>query len=253
MAPDRRTAEAAGYTRRVPLLLTAALRRVDPITPRSRLISIAVDSADFRFSAGQAVLVGPAGSALRPYSIACSPERAAEIGAIELLVGLGQAAEQEHPLLSLAPGARLEVDGPLGTFLFPAVVEAPRLLFIAGGTGIAPLRAMLDHARRAHPSVRTSLMYSARRADEFAFLPEFEALAAAGSLELHRTVTREDEDWEGLRGRIGRAHFDAVLHDPAHTLCFVCGPPQMVGASVTTLVGLGVPDAAIRREEWGRK
>jgi len=98
-----------------------------------------------------------------------------------------------------------------------------------------------------------SLMYSARRADELVFLPEFEALAAAGQLELHRTVTRDDMEWDGQRGRIGRGHFEAVMHDPAHTLCFVCGPPQMVGESVTTLRALGVPDAAIRREEWSRK
>lgn len=233
--------------------MTAALRRVDPITPRSRLVSVALDTSTFPFSAGQAVLIGAEGTALRPYSLACSPERAAEIGAIELLVGLGQAREEEHPLVSLTPGSRLVLDGPLGSFLFPARLEAPHVLFIAGGTGIAPLRAMMDHARRAHPSLRMSLMYSARRADEFAFLPELDALAAAGELELHRTVTREDENWDGLRGRIGRAHFDAVLHDPARTLCFVCGPPEMVDASVTTLTDLGVPDGAIRREEWGKK
>ena len=96
-------------------------------------------------------------------------------------------------------------------------------------------------------------MYSARRADEFAFLSELRALDATGGIELHQTVTRGDEAWAGPRGRIGRAHFEAVLHDPVRTQCFVCGPQGMVAEAVGTLTALGVPDAAIRREEWGRK
>jgi len=237
----------------VPATLTATLRRVDAITPRSRLMTLDLGGRPLAFRAGQAVLVGPPGSPRRAYSIASSPEEFAGSGAIAVLVGLGAGAEADHPLASLRPGAAVELEGPLGTFLFPPDPEASHLLFIAGGTGIAPLRAMLSHARRAHPSLRVSLMYSARRADEFAFLEEFEALAATGQLELHRTVTRDDEEWGGQRGRIGRTHFEAVVHDPGHTLCFVCGPPQMVGESVMTLMALGVPDAAIRREEWGRK
>jgi len=237
----------------VPATLTATLRRVDAITPRSRLITLDLGGRPLAFLAGQAVLVGPPGSPRRPYSIASSPEQCAGSGTIEVLVGFGAVPGDKHPLASLGPGAAVDVEGPLGSFLFPNDPDASHLLFIAGGTGIAPLRAMLSHARHAHPSLRVSLMYSARRADEFAFLPEFEALAATGELELHRTVTRDDEEWEGQRGRIGRTHFEAVVHDPDHTLCFVCGPPQMVGESVMTLMALGVPDAAIRREEWGRK
>ena len=51
-------------------------------------------------------------------------------------------------------------------------------------------------------------------------------------------------------GRIGRARFQSVVHDPANTLCFVCGPRAMVNESVSTLAGLGVPADAIRTEAW---
>ena len=229
------------------------MRRVDPVTPRSRLVTLDLAGGAPAFDAGQAVIAGPAGQAGRPYSIACSPERARAMGGLELLVGLGSPADGPPPLLALAPGAPVTLEGPVGTFRFAAAPGISHVLFVAGGTGIAPLRAMLDHARHAHPDLHIALMYSARRADEFAFLPELAALAETGGLELHQTVTRDDEEWGGQRGRIGRSHFEAVLHDPARTQCFVCGPPQMVGESVTTLLALGVPDAAIRREEWGRK
>jgi NAD(P)H-flavin reductase len=87
----------------------------------------------------------------------------------------------------------------------------------------------------------------------FAFIDELRAHVDAGVLELHQTVTRDDSStWAGGRGRIGRAHFEAVLHEPAATLCFVCGPPALVHESMTTLKALGVPDAQIRSEQWGK-
>ena len=243
-----------GYTRPVPSRLSVPVARVEAVTPRSCLIVFDLTERAFPFQAGQAVMVHTPGSAgPRAYSIASSPERAAELSGIELLVGLCDTPPDQHPLTSLPLGSLVELEGPLGSFVFPPDATDTHLLFVAGGTGIAPLRAMLDHARRQHPGQQAALMYSARRADEFAFLPEFEELASAGALELHRTVTRDDDEWEGQRGRVGRAHFEAVLHDPGRTLCFVCGPPQMVGESVTTLTALGVPDAAIRREQWGKK
>ncbi len=229
------------------------MRRVEPVTPRSRLVTLDLDGRALAFEPGQALLVGPPDQPGRPYSIACSPERAEAIGGVELLVGLGDQTDETHPLVSLPPGAPVTLEGPMGAFRFAALPGVSHLLFVAGGTGIAPLRAMLDHARVAHPELPISLMYSARRADEFAFLPEWEALEAAGTLELHRTVTRGGDNWVGRRGRIGRGHFEAVMHDPARTVCFVCGPPAMVDEAVTTLTALGVPDAAIRREEWGRR
>jgi len=195
-------------------------------------------------------MMGPHGAAVRhPYSIACSPERAAETHALELLIAMEGGSGD---LTWAASGALVDLEGPIGTFTFPASLDQSRLLFVAGGTGIAPVRAMLDHALRRHPAEEISLLYSTRRRDEFAFMEEFRAHERSGRLELHPTVTRdEDASWEGKRGRIGRSHFEAVLHDPASTLCFVCGPPSLVSESAATLKELGVPDALIRTEGWG--
>lgn len=221
------------------------------MTPRSRLVALDLHGVTFPFEAGQAVLVGDSGQQQRrPYSIACSPERADETQRLELLVGV-EADGTAGPHLSLTGGReRVDVDGPLGTFTFPPTLTHGRVLFVAGGSGIAPLRAMLDHALRRHPKGRLSLLYSARRADEFAFVEEFRRYEQAGRMEFHPTVTREDEAWIGDRGRIGRSHFEAVLHDRNDTLCFICGPGALVTEGVTTLVELGVPRAAIRTEEW---
>ena len=98
-----------------------------------------------------------------------------------------------------------------------------------------------------------SLLYSARRGDEFAFIHELREHAMVGRLELHQTVTRDPSaSWSGRRGRIGQSHFQSLLHEPAATLCLVCGPAPMVRESVSTLKAMGVPDTQIRTEQWPR-
>ena len=220
-------------------------------TPRSFLLSLDLEESTIEFTAGQAICIGTHGQSVRrPYSIASSPEHARETRRLEILVGVASDGSPGPHLEGVVRGTPVDVEGPLGTFTFPPALTHRRVLFVAGGTGIAPLRAMLDHLFRTHPAERVSLLYSARSADEFAFLPELRAYEADGRLELHPTVTREDEKWAGQRGRIGRSHFEAVLHDRLDTLCFICGPNALVSEAVTTLGELGVPRAAIRTEEW---
>ena len=231
--------------------LTLPLARVDQASARLRLLSVDTSGHSFDYLAGQAVIMGPHGAAVRrPFSIACSPERAAEMHALEMLIALEGGSED---LTWATAGALVDVEGPIGTFTFPASLDQSRILFVAGGTGIAPVRAMLDHVLRRYPSERVSLLYSTRRSDEFAFVEELRAHERAGRLELHQTVTRDDgTSWDGKRGRIGRSHFEAVLHEPRATLCFVCGPPSLVSDSAATLSELGVPDTLIRTEDWGK-
>lgn len=235
----------------MPAAVTLPIANIVPMTPRTRLVTLDLGGIAFPFAAGQAVLVADHGKAgRRPYSIACSPEWATEHRRLELLVGVDDKGNAGPHLALAGPAEHVDVEGPVGTFTFPPTLTHRRVLFVAGGTGIAPLRAMLDHALRKHPAERVSLLYSVRRADEFAFMPELDAYARAGRLELHPTVTRDDDTWQGGRGRIGRSHFEAVLHDRTDTLCFICGPGSLVGEAVTTLEELGVPKNAIRVEEW---
>ena len=236
-------------------MVTAPLLEVSAVTPRSRLLVVDLSDGAVGFKAGQAVLIGWHGEAeRRPYSIACSPESAAERGRLELLISLDAPGEIARRLPEAARGTLVDLEGPLGSFVFPELPAQQRLLFVAGGTGIAPLRAMIDHALRLHPDARLSLLYSVRRPDEFAFLDELREHEQAGRLALHVTVTRDDgtSTWAGGRGRISRTHFEQVLHEPAGTLCFVCGPAPMVAESVATLSALGVPATQIRTEGWNR-
>src|SRR6185503_15613670 len=109
-----------------------------------------------------------------------------------------------------------DVEGPVGRFTFPEQPVERRFLFIAGGTGIAPLRAMLHRALNV-PHEQVGVFYSARTPGEFAYEDELRGMAGAGKIEFRQTVTREpaSQDWAGSRGRIGRDELAPLVHDPA--------------------------------------
>ena len=232
--------------------LTLSIREMAFATPRARIVRLDLDGHTFDYTAGQALLVGtPDAGKRRPYSIAAAPEDARRDHALELLVrvdGKGRAG----PHLPLEPGVVVDVEGPVGNFTFPDRPEERHVLFVAGGTGIAPLRAMARHVI-ADPRLkgrRVGLLYSARTPKEFAYEQEFRALAAQGVIELRQTVTRAAETgWSGNRGRIDRAALAALIHD-AETLCFVCGPAAMVDDIPRLLGEIGVAPTRIRIEEW---
>ena len=231
------------------LVLTLPIREVLPATPRARILRLDRVDRAFDYAPGQAVIVGAHGQAKRrPYSIAAAPEDLRRDGWLELLVGVdGDGQAGDH--LAHAPGALVDVEGPIGTFTFPPAPEERRFVFIAGGTGIAPLRAMLRHAL-VIPHRDIGLFYSARTPAEFAYEEEFRALARAGRIVLRQTVTRaNDRDWTGARGRLDRAALSELVHDPA-TLCFVCGPPALVAEMPALLAELGIRRDRIRLEEW---
>ena len=230
------------------MVLNLRIREVVPATPRARIVRIELNGAEFDYKAGQSVLVATPGATKRPYSIAASPQDARRNDCIELLVGVG-ANGTPGPHLKLEPGSEVEVEGPVGSFTFPSDPVERRFVFIAGGTGIAPLRAMLRHAltMRGH---RIGLFYSARTPDDFAYEAEFRTLAEQGRIELRQTVTRAvDGDWSGTRGRISRDELQALIHHP-ETLCFICGPPALVSEMSSQLAALGVARSLIRAE-WG--
>jgi ferredoxin-NADP reductase len=231
-------------------MLTLTIRDVLPATSRARIVRIDLGDRSFPYRAGQALLIASHGyEPRRPYSIASAPEESDRDRSLELLIGV-DAQGRVGPHLDLEAGARVDVEGPLGRFTFPEQPEEQRFLFIAGGTGIAPLRSMLRHAL-SRPHREIGLFYSARTIGEFAYEEEMRRLAREGRIELRQTVTRDRvaDGWEGTAGRIGRADLAPFVHNPA-TLCFLCGPRALVEEMPKLLEELGVPRSRIKTEEW---
>ena len=234
------------------MLQTLRIREVVPATARACIVRIAPGGRSFRYRAGQALMVAAHHhDRRRPYSIAAAPEDVERDDTLELLIGV-DATGSPGPHLTLEPGALVDVEGPIGQFTIPDGVEASRFVFIAGGTGIAPIRAMLRHALR-QPRRPIGVLYSARTPADFAYDDELERLACEGRIDLRRTVTRDltTAGWLGTRGRIGRQDLAPLVKDRS-TCCFICGPLSFVHHVRDLLDQLEHPERHVRTDAWTR-
>jgi ferredoxin-NADP reductase len=219
----------------------------EPGTPTTRRIRLAADGA-FPYRAGQAAALAAGSAEPTPYSIASAPHETAREGWLEFLVKVDGSSRFGAIVETLRPGTPIRVDGPAGAFVLPEIASAPPLLFIAGGTGIAPMRSLIFEALHLGHQGTRALVYSARSPTEFAYLQELRQLADEGRLSLTLTLTGEVEDWAHARGRAGADHLSALIQPG--TMAFVCGPPAMVADLPSALVALGLPRARIRTDDW---
>ena len=230
---------------------TLSVREAIPATPRAHILKLDLEGQLFPYRAGQAAYLWPDGAAKRrPYSFASAPEETMRHGLVEFLVQTGTDPAVAMTPELIRPGARVSVDGPLGSFMFPERPRERRFVFIAGGTGIAPLRSMLWHALLAERDGHIGLIYSVRSPEEFAYMQEFQRLETEGRIDFRHTVTRSaSEGWTGRLGRIDATCLEDLIA-PGETLCFLCGPPSLVGAIPPQLKQLGVREDQIKMEQW---
>ena len=218
-------------------------------TPTTRIVRVALDGVPFPYHAGQAASIAVTASEPgTPYSIASAPSESAATGFLEFLVKVDGSNRFGARVAHLEPGLPLLVSPAIGRFGVPADASGQPLLFIAGGTGIAPLRSMIVELVRSRRPERMALVYSARTPEEFAYLDELRALEAERRLDLTLTLTGDASDWRHARGRAGDQHL-ADLATPV-TRCLICGPPSMVTDVPQALVRLGIPRHQIVTEDW---
>jgi ferredoxin-NADP reductase len=231
--------------------LVLRLKSVRRATPSARIVRVDLDGAEFPYKAGQVAMIGPAGSSvLVPYSIASAPAETRREGSLEFLIKTDASGKWGEHFPPPRRGMRLSVRGPLGGFTLPEHPRERKFLFIAGGTGISPLRSMIRELVETGRPARIRLLYSARTPGDFAYARELRGMARRGEIDLALTTTREiPERWRGARGRITADQLAVLVDDPA-TLAFVCGPSAMVADVPPMLRRLGIGEERIRVEKW---
>lgn len=222
----------------------------DSATPTSRIVRVALDGEPFWYRAGQSADLGAEDAAeLTPYSIASAPSETAARGWLEFLVKVDGSSRFGSLVSSLPVGVRVDVRGPAGTFTLPDPLDSDHCLFVAGGTGIAPLRSMIYEITCAGPQdVAIDVLYAARTPEEFAYLRDLEAVARSGHLSLALTLTGTANEWTHGRGRPGVDHLRALVR--SDTLAFLCGPRGMVKDVTAALQSMGLRRERIRSEDW---
>ncbi len=159
-------------------------------------------------------------------------------------------------LFSVQPGDTIPVAGPFGTF---RVQDTEReLVFLGGGVGMAPLRAMIfEVVEQQHSPRKTSFWYGARSRDDLFYVDELNALAANHD-NFDWTVALSDPDpddaWTGETGFIHTVVWETYLRDhpnPQDCEFYLCGPPMMIAAVLKMLDDLGVKSEQIFNDDFG--
>jgi ferredoxin-NADP reductase len=204
--------------------------------------------------AGQHVdvrLTAPDGySAQRSYSIASPP------GGTGLELTVQRLADGEvSPYLTevLAPGDPLELRGPIGGWFVWRAEDTGPVLLVAGGSGVAPLMAMIRARALSGSRAPFRLVYSVREPETALYASELaELVAADAGLEVTYVYTRSTPaGWPMPAGRINADILTAGQAALPGLSVFVCGPTRFVEAAADLLVDAGHEPGTIKTERFG--
>jgi CDP-4-dehydro-6-deoxyglucose reductase len=210
---------------------------------------------EFAFEPGQYMALSKAfdsGVLKRYYSIASPPNGTSRF---ELCIN---AARDTSPfgdyLRRMQPGEVLDYEGPAGTFQLNRPVRPS--VFVAHGTGIAPIRSMLgyllDSGETLGAGAPLTLIYGARNPEWLLYEDEFLALEKQhANFRYWPTLSRPGGGWPGRRGYV-QMHLEPALNGHAPAMDFyLCGRVAMVSEVHQLLLQAGLDDSSVRYEQYG--
>ncbi len=231
--------------------LRTAVEAIEPLTRDIYMLRLSLlDEKPLQFQPGQYVDIHIPGTPdKRSFSMCNTP---AVSDRLEFMV-------KHYPggrfsgLLSgqLARGDELSVTGPYGVFVLREPSDAD-LIFIGGGTGMAPIWSLLSSMAERRTQRRVTCYYGARASGDLFHLLELQRLSErlpGFSLVPALSEPPSGETWEGEIGLITDV-VDRLEGDLSGCDAYVCGPRSMIDASVPMLVAHGLSEARIFYEKF---
>jgi ferredoxin-NADP reductase len=149
----------------------------------------------------------------------------------------------------LIPGDSLTFNGAFGKF---SMEKQKKVVFIAGGSGVTPFRAMVKYSIDTKQDTNLVLIYGARSPSEILFDKELKSFLNNPNFKLYVTVDKPDANWHFHSGFVNADFIkEATGNSPKGWIYFLCGPPLMINSVKTALMGLGVPENDIMVDAWG--
>ncbi|ABE29429.1 xylose isomerase [Paraburkholderia xenovorans LB400] len=219
---------------------TANIIATEPLTHDILRVTVQTDRA-VSYAAGQyANLRKAGGGRARSYSFANAPQRKGRT-LLEFYIRKVPGGEFTESLFGgELKGVSLEMEAPLGTFHLRA--GDSHMVCIAGGSGLAPLVSILEHARGNRIKRDCTLLFGARTQADLYQLDAIGSIASnwQGDFRFIPVLSDEplDSDWKGARG--------LVTDHIAPGFCeggegYLCGPPLMIDAAIASLAKHGIP------------
>jgi predicted ferric reductase len=171
-----------------------------------------------------------------PFSLSASPDGRS------LRITVKELGDYTRGMDAIAPGTRVVTEGPFGVFTAEAR-RREKVLLVAGGIGITPIRALVDELRGDLVVVHRVL-----REDDAVLRGELEALEREGRLVLH--VVAGDHATEEGSGLLSPDHLRELVPDVAEREVFLCGPPAMTDALERAVRLVEVPRRHVHVERF---
>ena len=187
--------------------------------------------------------------AQRSYSIASAPDGTR----VELtVVRIGDGEVSPYLTGQLQPGGQIELRGPVGGYFVWEPPDGGPLLLVAGGSGLAPLMAMIRLRAHAGSEVDTRLLLSSRDWDDIIYRDELQRLNGDRLTVVHTLTASQPPGWAGYARRVNAAMLAEVGPGPEQRPhVYVCGPTPFAEAVAEALVHLGHQPQRIKTERFG--
>jgi NAD(P)H-flavin reductase len=195
------------------------------------------DDGRVTFLPGQVAVLSVKGEDPAYFAFASAPEDEE----IEFLVKRGNGASDA--IFAMKEGDRLELIEVVGHGFALDEQMGKDLVFVAMGTGVAPLRSALRHALKHKDDYgKLVVLYGARTPAYFCYADETEAWEAAG-VELRQVVSRPDgHDWSGTTGYV-QSLLDHIVPELKSPVALICGSREMIDQTRDRLLQMGfAPD-----------
>lgn len=217
------------------------------LTSAISLFTIQVQDAAFSFLAGQFMMVSMTQNLglARAFSICSSPEKKNQV---EFCMKINPNSVVSEKLEQSPMKTKIRLKGPFGMFTLQQT--AKELVFIAGGTGIAPIRSMVSMLLHQKTKNNIWLFYRFKTTEEYLFKEELESFAREHkNFKLILSVSNPAPEWRHETERV-QSIIAKYIKDPSKVECYMCGPPPMVKDLVEELPDLGFVPESIHREAW---
>ncbi|RKP56004.1 benzoate 1,2-dioxygenase electron transfer component BenC [Pararobbsia silviterrae] len=222
----------------------ATVSKIEQHHDAAVVLELDVDAAAPVFLPGQYVNIDVPGSGQhRSYSFSSAPGASK----ISFLIKKIPGGVMSTWLESAQAGAKLDLNGPLGSFYLRAV-QRP-LLFLAGGTGLAPFLSMLEVLARTGSQQKVHLIYGVTRDLDLVLVNEIEAYVAKLPNFSFATVIADPASDHPRKGWVTQHIPDDALND-GDVDVYLCGPPPMVDAVRKHFEDTGVAPNSFHYEKF---
>ncbi|HWN09031.1 MAG TPA: hypothetical protein VNO50_07135 [Pyrinomonadaceae bacterium] len=205
-----------------PLIITSVREQARAVRSFDLMPEGATGRHGVVFVPGQVAVLEVAGEAPAYFAFASAPEDP------DLEVLVKQKTGASNIIFNMQAGSRINLLEVAGHGFALDEQLGKDLVFVAMGTGVAPLRSALRHVlQRKDEFGRCVVLYGARTPDDFCFRDETDSWKEAG-VELRQVISKPDgHDWSGPTGYV-QSLLDHVLPDLKSPIALICGSPEMM-------------------------